>query len=418
MAPWLTDFVLAKLEISSPRRRQEIHNNPCSLLSTSSPPPQLVLILARGGDWWTNPIENSNEDAWVMVSDGKHCVKSVLTPAAMQHILDEQPTMRHNNNSAYRFYNYSRGSCALIRDYALKIQKSDVTGTTSILLSVGSMEAKPGFHLPTDSHQNVVHQAVEDDIDVRYAIQAWNENQALESSEQQIPQQQGDAGKGSGRNETGNATHSNKRMRTVPLGDVMSAILNDPQAYEEILSLAEKQERKECQPDDDVEYYHPASQDTVASDVEPATQLLLDTQPPAQYLHDSSINPAKNPATPDSLSRMYIQNVLMTQDVEEKESDDDCTVELTPRPGRSTIQSTRSSNNLLRNSELGAKTTWELVKEQLKDPNCKIIVFHTRNIDEGTIPHIRASPPTNSGAYLCQHGLHRWLQHNLEHNIV
>jgi hypothetical protein len=407
MAPWLTDFVLAELQSSS--RRQEIQN-PCSLFA-SSPPPQLVQILVRGGDWWTDPIDR-NKDAWVILSDGKYCVKSVLTPSAKQHVLEEQSTTR-NNNSLYRFYNYSRGSCALIRDYILKIQKSVVTGTTSILLSVGSMESKPGFHLPAaDGQRNRVQQSLEDDINIRYAIQAWNENQEAQNQHgQQQQQPRGEEGEENGRNSSriapGNIVRvGNKRRRTVPLGDVMADVVKNPKAYEEILRLAKEEERKESDQGNDV--YHGESQDSGGgSDVDPATQPLLETQPPNQDLHDSISDQGQDPATPDSQSRMYIQNVLMSQE------EDDTTDVLTPKPRKSNSQHIRPPDSPLNNKQR-ATTTWDFVKEQLGDPKCNVIVFHTLNMTEKTVRRSMGSPAPNSGPYLCQYGLARWLHHNLK----
>jgi hypothetical protein len=406
MAPWLTDFVLAKLESSS--QQQEIDS------PTSSPPPQLIQILERGGDWWTNPI-NSNKEAWVTLSDGTHYVKSILTPSAMQHILEEQPIVRNNNtnNSVYRFYTYSRGSCALIRDYKLKIQKTDVTGTTSILLSVGSIEAKPGFHLPIDGqHNDSVQQAVDDDINVRYAIQTWNENQEARNQQQQVEEDE------ESENEIANtnaACPPNKRRRTVPLGDVFAAVMNNPKTYNEILRLTEEQERIEFQNAENTEIDLESQQISGAFSQDPATQPLLETQPPPQYPHHSSNNQGKDAATPDSQSSMRIQNVLMSEESEQE--DDDSTVEQTPKPGERNSQHVRPHvYDSPLNNEQRVITTWDFVKEQLNDPNCKIIVFQAHHNNDTTVSHRSSgTPATNSGDYLCKYGLARWLHHNLEH---
>lgn len=435
MAPWLNDFVLQKLappSATTPNNDGQLSAASSSLNRNRPSPviPRLIQIMARGGDWWTNPLDRNNKEAWVILSDSKWSIKATLTPAAMQRILEEEEPRHSASTASYRFFNYSRGRCALIRDYTVRIHKQQPwngTTTTAIVLSVGSMEAKPGFHLPSDgTNRNnglpQIQQAVEDDINVRYAMQAWNERNEEAQQQQQQQRQQGNSrreSRGGGRegNHGMNAGSPHKRQRTVPLGDVMTTVVGNPDAYETILRLAEEQENQESLDDEnDNGGAFEESQDTTKTSSQgsgnPESQPLLETQP--SYPQDSPNNSPQQeqgPPTPDSQSRMYIQNVLLSEE-DEEEAEGVAEAE-PPRTPNRFLPLTGHTNVNASARDIG-KSTWERVKQQLSNPNCQFIVFQSEDNEEEMPLRPLATPAVTSGAYLCRYGLARWMQHNIK----
>ncbi|KAG7339664.1 shelterin complex subunit, TPP1/ACD [Nitzschia inconspicua] len=493
MAPWLVEYILEKLT-PNPNKNNNNNSNNTSVVTNAAPIPRLVQIMSRGGDWWTNPVESNRKSAWVILSDGHHNIKSIMTPAALKHILEEQPVLPRTKVSStstststttasfYPFYNYSRGSCALIRDYSAKIHNQNnnngttTTTTTSIVLEIGSIEAKPGFHLPTDGmgnrsnstnnnhhHHHRIQQSIEDDINVRYALQAWNER--TEAEQEPIPQQQQqqqqqqqhirrqqqqrvdrismEGGQGGNRGTSNTYIRPTKRQRTVPLGNVMTTVMNNPHAYEAILQLAEVMDREEAQQQEDDDHgggNFDESQDTNTTtptaatgrtpskgrgnnNINDSSPPLMETQP--QYPNESNYNQRQrqhqqhgwnNPSTPESQSqsRMYIQNVLFSPEEEQDWVD-------TTGPQTTSLATRRS------NMDDTKKTTWDLVKEQLCNPAVaaknKMIYFHHDDANnkahgERTMNRVSATPAVTSAAYFRRYGLARWMQHNVKRRTL
>jgi hypothetical protein len=204
----------------------------------------------------------------------------------------------------------------------------------------------------------------------------------------------------------------------------MATVANNPQAYEEILRLAAEQESQASQQDNSGGNYE-ESQDTTRTSSQggddPESQPLFDTQPeydpqtqPEYYLQDPYGNNNNNnqgpgsSSTPESQSRMYIQNVLLTQDNEDEAE----------QVQTSGMQRPNTLLDRLSNERQHTKrSTWDLVKDQLNDPKCKTIVFHFSGEDDNEVPALHpltATPAVTSGAYLCRYGLARWMQHNVK----
>jgi hypothetical protein len=442
MAPWLTEYALHHLQppmdgghggVASP-------SVAASISSSSGSSPRLIQIVGRGGDWWTNAVEGNMRNCWLLVSDGDYCIRAVLTKEAMQEILRQTSFVGTTTSAAAaaatpQFYNFTRGNCALIRNYDLKIVPGNGTTCTSLHLVVGSIEAKPGFQLVVgqqhwrrrryNNHHHVV-EPVQENIHVRFAVRAWNaQQQERERRHQETTAMGAAVANGNGER------RPSKRPRTTPLGDVVATMERHPNAYQEMLALAEQdlpeQREEENGNDSEGEEERPQTQDPYQPD----------TQPPSQ-IYDPQQDERQQGTPESSNSRMYIQNVLLSEDehpqsqesarspqpqsqesVQTPSGQSQESSARTPQPrqhqpqesARTASQQSQESVQAPPTLQKNYASTWDFVKEQLADVRNRVIICQ-RNGRTKYNPLF--SPPPTTGDYLKRHGVARWLQHNVK----
>jgi hypothetical protein len=231
----MTPYVLNELQQQQQQQHGRAHGQ---AQQASTPTPRLVQILSRGGSFWTS--QKIEDEAWLVVSDGQHSVQAHLLRPCRQsiwhHVSNPCPVDTHN---PYVFLDYGRGSCGLLQDYQLIVQKggeaTDNTTTactsisTTLTLQVNAYKCMPGMkdllfggrgtHNTTNTatpNSMMMIQPIQENVETRHALQTTTSTIATQPQTQQQEEQQ---------------------TPKVVLGSVEEA-LNNPDLMEQIFRLA------------------------------------------------------------------------------------------------------------------------------------------------------------------------------------
>jgi hypothetical protein len=480
---WISEFVLEELNkknnksVATTTTAATAAAASSSTTTTSSRPPRLIQILGRGGDYWTSPTvqswivdpirrRNVTTDllAWLLVSDGEHTIKVMLTTDAMKLVLENEKDSTANER--YRFLNYGRGRCALVRDYTVDVVSMN-DNEKSLQLRCNNIEAKPGFQLmlggsgcirrttTRNASRPSTVKPIEEDLDVRYALQHLQEQQQGEEEDGNTAAAPAAAEEAAVVDFVFDGSAPQRPPGPVLIGDVMTKVMNKPNIYNQILQLAlhdsDSDEQQQV-----VKEEEQVQNKTAEKDSESSSDDYSTAQESEDGIEQSNM---------DTPSKLYIQNVLMTQEEEEEEEKDDEDEEddeETPTQSQSQFQletqptlltqpqsqqrdSTPLQSNKMNTSNrretrydaaaaaaaaaTSSTSVWESVKAQLANNNNNKMIYFDKEYHGGgggggggATPSQRkrrlhhhntpGTPAPSSAAYFRKHGLARWLSHN------
>jgi len=342
---------------------------------------------APGNDWWNvnrrgkSPNLAKHTNAWVLVSDGSHSARIYLTIEALREIFDWD---EQNNNEDDLF---GRGCCVLLKKYFFECDDVDDNNNTSISeneenandhrhsmryslrhqrysnsvqLKVSSLEPKPGFnhhHRATTNHANhndnnskAIIRPVMEEIDVLYGLQFLAQQRQQQQQQQQLQQQQQQQRNSSSgsNNDIHNSTMNNadiardwdvafghlskgRLTMTTTMDGEAEAVVDRSKGLYNILELAEKSSST----DEAIRGWKMAKKEYGITTTDYAADAMNNTISSIHKIQKPMATMTKKPTDKqdgdhkdndqdnEDLSRMYIQNILATQDDEEEESENE-----------------------------------------------------------------------------------------------